>query len=253
MTKILAPIVLASCLIPATAFGAEINLVDPSVGGSLAGHSSASITDPETGVEVTFKAANSGYGSSTLTYNAGDGIGVQTCTNYSCSSDYNYSSPDSGRDDWYDMTDEVDQNESLTISFSEEVTIEKIGLTDIFAGGILWDAWFYLAPNETGTWTLFDSANNQVDDGAFAGTVSRYTSGSNGALTVDVNAVGSLLKLVSTNNSQFKGFSVASISFSTTGVPELGAQGLGASAFLLLGAGILMSDRRRRQLSIEHG
>jgi hypothetical protein len=242
MTKLWTALAALAVSLPATAFSAEINLTDPAIGSDINGAwtTSYSMTDPETGVEVTIESQGG-----VLWQDGSDGIGI---LNYA--DDYNYAPWGDGGDDWMIMGDEIDQQEKLIVNFSEAVTIEKIAITDLYDEGYIPMVNFY-APDEAGQWRITDMDGNVLNSGNFYGEQDRYVS--NGNLTVDLGGLlAETLELVSLNNSQFKGFSVASITFSTKSVPELGAQGLGASAFLLFGAALLLSDRRRRQLGIEH-
>ncbi len=251
----------ASMLVTTAAWGAEINLTDPNVAADADGQSSYTVVDDGTGVSVTFEAT--GPSNATLSYNEGDGIGIDSNScSYSGCTDQNWGND--GGDDWSDMTDEVDQNETLVVTFSEDVVIDSIGLTDLYQSERLPGHWF-VVPAETGQWVVMDTNGEVVVDengdalvvGTFEGEEGRRDS--NGTLTVDIGTLAGGIALSSTNEqwgyedgSPYKGFSVGSVSFSTVPVPELSGRGLGASAFLLFGAAMLMGDRRRRSPAIEH-
>lgn len=263
MSKFLSALALAGCIAaPTTAWGATINLTDAAVGAPAAGKTSYSVVDPETGVTVTFSGSNTSGNALKLSWESGDGLGIKGPNDNNEGHYYDVYNTD----DWGSVADEIDENEVMSISFSENVLIESIALTDIYKSETLYlgysCGWWGSStcitsmnknsiPNESGAWTVYEDGS-EAGDGAFVGEKTRYYT--NGELLVGINVLGDLIELVSTTYlngalSPFKGFSLAGVTFSTTtkDVPELSAQGLGASAFLLLGAALLMADRRRRQ------
>jgi hypothetical protein len=199
-----------------------------------------------TGIDVTVRSSGG-----RISWEEGDGLGVD-----------GYGDDNNGpdliiEDDWGTTSDEINQWERLTVSFSEDVHIIEVGLTDIYAspdsGGWRWIA------DESGNWSLRDSDGAVVARGSFEaeeyrnpnGSSNWTNNGNNGLLQVPIDEIGSALKLASGNNSQYKGFSVGYVAFNpttttTTDVPELSAAGGGVSAALLVGIGLVATGRRRR-------
>jgi hypothetical protein len=141
--------------------------------------------------------------------------------------------------------DEINDAETLTVGFSQAVTVQSITLTDLYKGTL-----FNLVPADTGEWSLLDSSGNVVATGDFKGVENRLT---NGVLSIDISQVANDIVLQSTNGTRYNGFSVASVEFqpagntSAAGVPELSTKGATGAALLLTGIGILFAGERRRR------
>lgn len=242
MTKLTTLAALACLsLLPSTAFGTELDLTN--ITGFVSGRSTYTTTVD--GVTVTFTALNNGYTSSStdLTYQRGDGFGVDT----SSDSNVNWQT---GNDrtpegDVLATSDEINAKESIKVVFSEEVLIESIAITDIYDQQKVKNYWF-VWPTETGAWKITGSDGTEY--GSFEGEDLRNGT-NNGEISVDVGELATILSVYSTNKgdeANYKGFSLAGITFSTAKVPELSGQGVGAAAFLLFGAAQMIGARRRR-------
>jgi len=240
MTKLPALALAAFLLVPSTAFGLELNLKD--VSNFTAGQSSYATTVG--GVKVTLTALNGGYTSSStdLTYQKGDGFGVDT----SSDSNGTTSNDRTAEGDVLITSDEINANESIKVTFSQEVLIESIAITDIYDEQRVSGYWF-VWPTETGGWKVTGSDGTEY--GSFEGTNDQRDGWNNGEITVDIGELATVLSVFSTNTGSeagYKGFSLAGITFSTKSVPELSGQGVSAAAFLLFGAAQMLSARRRR-------
>lgn len=230
---------LASFLLPATAFGAELDLTN--ISGFQTGKSTYVTTVD--GVKVTFTALNDGKTSDStdLTYQKGDGFGVDTKTD----SNGTTSNDKTPEGDVLITSDEINGKESIKITFSQEVLIESIAITDIYDEQKV-KGYFFVWPTETGAWKI--TGSNGVEYGTFEGKTIRDGK-NNGEIEVDINELATVLSVYSTNSADeanYKGFSLAGITFSTSKVPELSGQGVSAAAFLLFGAAQLLGARRRR-------
>jgi hypothetical protein len=242
MTKLTTLAALA-CLVvlPGSAWGAELDLTN--VSGFVPYQSSYQTTVD--GVTVSFTALSSGttHWSTDLTYQKGDGFGVDTTQDsnvtWQTKSDM---TPDG---DVLATSDEINGTESIKVAFSEQVIIESIAITDIYDQQNVKGYWF-VWPTETGAWKV--TGSNGTDYGAFEGDDLR-TGLNNGEITVNVGELATILSVYSTNTGAeagYKGFSLAGITFSTVRVPELSGQGVGAALFLLFGAAQMIGARRRR-------
>lgn len=215
----------------------------------------------KTGLTVTVTSADG-----TLTRSTTDGLGVKgtgdtTGTVYGA---------ENGTNEVLNTTDEINSpvghTQSILVTFSKEVSIDSITLTDIYAAASAksMETTFKWAA-ESGKWTIVGGTDNG-QSGTFTGTASRGTDDhpnlANVSLTktVDKDGMGILVLSTTTKSSTgasfdegaYKGFSLASVSFTpnTTGggVPELSAAGAGSAAFLFAGVGMLLSGQRRRRL-----
>lgn len=239
MTKLSTLALAGLLLLPSTAFGAELDLTN--ISGFVSGQSTY-VTSVD-GVTVTFIALNDGQTSSStdLTYQKGDGFGVDT--KYDSNG---YTSNDmTPEGDVLITSDEINGKESIKVLFSEEVLIESIAITDIYDQQKVKGYWF-VWPTETGKWKVTGSDGTEY--GTFEGEDLR-TGYNNGEITVDIAELATVLTVWSTNTgseANYKGFSLAGITFSTVKVPELSGQSMGAAAFLLFGAAQMLGARRRR-------
>lgn len=239
MTKLPALALAGLFLLPSTAFGAELDLTN--ISGFVSGRSTY-VTSAD-GVTVTFTALNNGYTSSStdITYQRGDGLGVDT-------RDDNNGSTSNDRTPEGDVlitSDEINGKESIKITFSEEVLLESIAITDIYDQQKVKGYWF-VWPTETGAWKVTGSDGTEY--GTFEGEDLR-DGRNNGEINVDIGQLATVLSVYSTNTgdeAKYKGFSLAGITFSTVKVPELSGQGVSAAAFLLFGAAQMIGARRRR-------
>jgi hypothetical protein len=247
----------AGAVFSATAAGqaATIDFTDSSTAAAANGKSTYTYNNVQgTGVNVTVTAG--GVAAATIAAQAGtgllaDGLGVTSSVD-------GWTNPTSFiKDDWESTKDEINGAETLTVKFSSPVTIQSIKLTDLYAnpdtGAYTW------VPDETGKWSLLDSKGKAVATGQFTGVEERNPDGSsnstatptNGVLSVNIGQTASGVVFQSTNSgmeTQFKGFSVASITFDrATGVPELSSSGASSAAVLILGASVLFTGNRRRR------
>jgi hypothetical protein len=217
---------------------------------SLSGSTYTYDNSDNSGVDVTVRAIGG-----SLSHETGDGFGVDswgdgtlaTNADGTPTTTVNGWAGEIVADDWGTTADEVNGAEAIVISFSSEVSIEKIFLTDLYAsGGEKPFGGSYVVPNETGAWAVFSSEGIRL--GEFTGVEVR-TAG-NGELTLDMGSVvASAIGLISTNGNRWKGFSVAGVEFNGgTSVPELSASGSASSIGLLIGAGIVIDQRRRRSV-----
>jgi len=227
-------------LLPSAAFGAELDLTD--ITGFVSG--SSTYTTTADGVTVTFTALNEGQTSSStdLTYQRGDGFGVDT--RYDSNGTTSNDRTPTG--DVLITSDEINGKESIKVTFSEQVLIESIAITDIYDEQRV-RGYYFVWPTETGKWKV-TSADGSTEYGTFEGEEIRDGS-NNGEITVDISELATVLSVYSTNTgaeANYKGFSLAGITFSTVKVPELSGQSMGAAAFLLFGAAQMIGARRRR-------
>jgi hypothetical protein len=229
-------------LLPSTAFATELNLKTLSGLPALTpGSGTYSVT--KDGVTVTFTALNNGSASSStdLTWQNGDGFGVDTPTD----SNGTTANDKTAGGDVLITSDEINAKESIKVTFSKEVLIQSIAITDIYDEQQVKGYWF-LWPTETGAWKVTSASGSDV--GTFEG-VSLRDGTNNGEIKVNINELATILSVYSTNTgseANYKGFSLAGITFTAKSVPELSGQGIGAAAFLLFGAAQILGARRRR-------
>lgn len=184
------------------------------------GRSSYSQTSSD-GVTVTVSAGPAPYAD--LSQDSTDGFGVSYGFGYE--------------------GDEIEARESLTVSFSESVLITDVFLTDLFIEA---DSRGRLYP-EIGFYTSSDgTVQFQAIEGA----------GTNGQLTLSPDVWADAIVFTAPGLEyenwawQDHEFSVAGINYTTqassVGVPELDPGAAGTALLLVVGAGLMLSDRQRR-------
>jgi len=212
------------------------------------------------GTGLTVTATSSG---GTITQTS-DGLGV----NGKGDTTGNTYGAETGINEVNKTTDEINSpvgnTQSILVTFSKEVSIDSITLTDIYAsasGSSMWTTFNWAA--ESGKWTIIGGTDNG-QSGTFTGTASRGSAWNpnlaNVSLVASVDKDGTGILVLSTttktsgawfDEGAYKGFSLASVSFtpqsSGGGVPEFSAAGAGSAAFLFAGVGMLLSGKRRRQ------
>lgn len=155
-----------------------------------------------------------------------------------------------------DLATQVNAGESLKISFSSEVDIQYVGLTDLdytLTGTLRNLTWV----PDSGGWTVFDDGGAKVTAGQFSTANATAASWGGGTMTLDLSYISdaiSSIVLESTNGSQKLGFALGSVGFKTVGgivsVPELSASGAASAAFLLIGMALLLAGERRRMFAV---
>lgn len=133
--------------------------------------------------------------------------------------------------------DEVDGSETLTLSFSQGVTVSDVFITDLFNEGYL----------EVGTYSI--NGGNAI---SFSALQTQTTSGSNGALTLDLDTVVTSLTFTAPAAGLFRqnDFAVRGVNYTVaaraTQVPELSGNAAPLALMLLVGCAFLVNDRRVR-------
>jgi hypothetical protein len=134
--------------------------------------------------------------------------------------------------------DEIEGTETLTISFSQGVTVSDVFITDLFNEGYL----------ETGSLSI-----NGGQAVSFSASSSQTPGLSNGQLTLDVDTVVTSLTFSAPSGGLFRqnDFSVRGVNYtvpaSATQVPELSGSAAPLALMLLIGCALLVNDRRVRQ------
>lgn len=207
--------------------------------------------------EIDFTASNFGaaHGQSSFSYTASDGVTL-TLTAAPNTARLSHDGTDGFgiRTGWTDLQpDEIDNNEVLTITFSQSVLLSDVFVTDLF--------------NESG---YLETGSYSLNGGAAVGFTALPTqrSGSNGALTLQLDTWVTSLTLTTPPN--FLGgligpshdYSVSGLAYttapvvasgpaatapppSTNAVPELGGSAAPMALSLLIGCALLVSNRRR--------
>ena len=213
--KLLTALVGSSALLVAPQAFAEEITVSFTGDGNGEDRATEWVVDEETdGVRVTVTPEPDG---SLLYWDAKDGFGVR-------GPGYEY--------------DEVEGSELLVISFSQPVEVTNVALTDLF-NEFSWAAGMY---QESGFITLSDGTVVEVEAAA------NQTPGTNGELTVAVNAVTQSITFSAPGrvDGENNEFSVAGVSFEKVSVPELDpSSATGGLAFL--GSFLLVATGRRRR------
>lgn len=138
--------------------------------------------------------------------------------------------------------DEIEGHETLTIGFSEDVLLTDIAITDLFIERPLFnlgrpyaEIGYYTIDGDT---TVFHS----------------ITSGGNGELSLEPNVWADeiVFRAPGLVGLQHHEFSVGGLSYSTrtAEVPELDPSAAGAAMLLLVGAALMLSERRRSVSSV---
>lgn len=133
--------------------------------------------------------------------------------------------------------DEIDGTETLTISFSQGVTVSDVFITDLFNEGYL----------EVGTYSI-----NGGQAISFSAAQSQVSGTTNGQLTLDVDTVVTSLTFTAPSAGLFRqnDFAVRGVNYTvptrTTQVPELSGNAAPLAMMLLIGCALLVNDRRAR-------
>jgi hypothetical protein len=192
-------------LVASPAFAALINYKDAAHSGASGQTSYATSAG---GTTVTAKAGPVG---ANITWNAGDGLGVNSTAGWEA--------------------DEIEGKESLTLTFSQPTLITALYLTDLFREG---------GYTEKGSYTL--------DGGAAKEFSASEATGTNGAKTVAVNKTATVIKLYAPDKSGRYEFSLAGVAFAD--VPELSPEATGTAMTIILGGFAIMFGSRRRRVQI---
>jgi hypothetical protein len=134
--------------------------------------------------------------------------------------------------------DEVDGAETLSLTFSQGVTVSDVFITDLFNEGYL----------EQGTYSV-----NGGQAISFSALQGQTTGGSNGSLTLDLDTVVTSLTFSAPSAGFFRqnDFAVRGINYTVasapaTQVPELSGNAAPLALMLLIGCALLVNDRRAR-------
>lgn len=140
----------------------------------------------------------------------------------------------------FDSTpNEIDGTETLTLSFSQGVTVSDVFINDLFNEGYL----------EQGSYSI-----NGGQAISFSALQGQTTYGSNGALTLDLDTVVTSLTFSAPSAGWFRqnDFAVRGINYTVASapasqVPELSGNAAPLALMLLIGCALLINDRRVRQ------
>jgi len=194
-----------------TAFAANLDFASAAFAGAE-GQDSFTHTDSD-GVQLTVTAGPAWLAAS-ITQDA-DGFGVQTVLP--------------------DETDEIDSLEYLTLSFSQNVNVSDVFITDLFNEGYL----------EQGRISI-----NGGTAQSFSALASQTPGSTNGQLTLDLDTVvTSLTFSAPTSFIRNNDFALKGINYTPTRgasqVPELSGNAAPLALMLLVGFALLIADRRR--------
>jgi hypothetical protein len=132
--------------------------------------------------------------------------------------------------------DEIEGAETLTLSFSQGVTVSDVFITDLFNEGYL----------EAGTYSI-----NGGSAISFAAASTQIPGSTNGALTLDLDTVVTSLTFSAPSGGLFRqnDFAVRGINYTVAArqVPELSGSAAPLALMLLLGCALVVNDRRVRQ------
>jgi hypothetical protein len=132
--------------------------------------------------------------------------------------------------------DEIEGAETLTLSFSQGVTVSDVFITDLFNEGYL----------EAGTYSI-----NGGSAISFAAASTQTPGSTNGALTLDLDTVVTSLTFSAPSGGLFRqnDFAVRGINYTVASrqVPELSGSAAPLALMLLLGCALVVNDRRVRQ------
>lgn len=132
--------------------------------------------------------------------------------------------------------DEIDGVETLTLSFSQGVTVSDVFINDLFNEGYL----------EQGTLSI-----NGGQAISFSASASQVPGSTNGQLTLDLDTVVTSLTFSAPAAGLFRqnDFAVRGINYTVASrqVPELSGSAAPLALMLLIGCALLVNDRRVRQ------
>jgi hypothetical protein len=132
--------------------------------------------------------------------------------------------------------DEIDGVETLTLSFSQGVTVSDVFINDLFNEGYL----------EVGSYSI-----NGGQAISFSASASQVPGSTNGQLTLDLDTVVTSLTFSAPAAGLFRqnDFAVRGINYTvaTREVPELSGSAAPLALMLLIGCALLVNDRRARQ------
>jgi len=208
LLKVLIP-VLGCLFLSSTAFAAYIDFTAQEWDDAIGGGTPIASNNVD-GIDVTVQAQPDG---ADLTYNGQDGLGI----------------------DYYDpfyLDDEIDHSEKMIVTFSEEISLDEVILSDYYFDD---DGWYMLG----------DTSGENFGDPI---AMSLVTNGGNQSLEIGASAGSIMFGVDNTFLDHNNDYSVKGISFnSTTAVPELDLNAASSSLALLFGGVLVLTGRRRRQ------